>query len=103
MTAVVAEGIRRKLFLSPTDAHIQVAQAVEPTWRPRGRLPEQALGFRVQNYGITQWHQLFIERQLTMLTVFSDLLSEFQASIRIRDEYADAICTYLALAIGRNR
>ena len=101
MTAIVAEGNRRKLFLSPTDVHIQVAQSVEPMWRPRGELPNQALGFRVQGYGITQWHQLFTERQLTMLTVFSDLLSEFQASIRIRDEYADAICTYLALAIGR--
>ena len=76
MTAIVAEGNRRKLFLSPTDVHIQVAQSVEPMWRPRGELPNQALGFRVQSYGITQWHQLFTERQLTMLTVFSDLLSE---------------------------
>ena len=101
MTAVVAEGNRKKLFLSPTDAHIQVAQSVEPPWRPRGELPNQALGFRVQNYGFTQWYQLFTERQLTMLTVFSDLLSEFKASIRVRDEYADAVCTYLALAIGR--
>ena len=101
MIAVVAEGARRKLFLPPTDEDIQVAQSVEPTWRPRGELPNQALGFRVQGYGITQWYQLFTERQLTMLTVFSDLLSEFQASIRIKDEYADAICTYLALAIGR--
>lgn len=66
-----------------------------------GKLPEQALGFRVQNYGFTEWNQLFTQRQLTVLTTFSDLLSEFKASIRIRDEYADAICTYLALAIGR--
>jgi len=101
MIAIVVEGNRRKLFLSPTETHIQVAQSAESVWRPRGRLPEQALGFRIQNYGITQWDQLFTERQLTMLTVFSDLLSEFQASIRIRDEYADAIRTYLALAIGR--
>ena len=101
MIAIVVEGNRRKLFLSPTETHIQVAQSAESAWRPKGRLPEQALGFRIQNYGVTQWAQLFTERQLTMLTVFSDLLSEFQASIRIRDEYADAILTYLALAIGR--
>ena len=101
MTAVVAEGNRKKLFLSPTDAHIQVAQSVEPPRRPRGELPNQALGFRVQNYGFTQWSQLFTERQLTMLTVFSDLLSEFQTSTRVIDEYAKAICTYLTFAIGR--
>ena len=101
MIAIAVEGNRRKLFLSPTETHIQVAQSAESVWRPRGRLPEQALGFRIQNYGVTQWDQLFTERQLTMLTVFSNLLSEFQASIRIRDEYTDAIRTYLALAIGR--
>ena len=101
MTAVVAEGNRKKLFLSPTDVHIQVAQSIETSERPRGELPNQALGFRVQNYGFTQWSQLFTERQLTMLTVFSDLLSEFQASIRVIDEYAKTIFTCLAFAIGR--
>ena len=101
MTAIVAEGDRRKVYVSPTDVHIQVAQPVEPTWRPRGRLPARALGFAVQNYGFTEWHQLFTKRQLKALNTFSDLLSEFKASMRIKDEYADAICTYLALAIGR--
>ena len=101
MIAIVAEGGRRKLYLSPTDAHIQVTQSVESTWRPRGELPDRALGFRVQGYGITQWNQLFTKRQRTALNTFNDLLSEFQTSIRIRDKYADAICTYLALAIGR--
>ena len=104
MTAIVTEGNRRKLFLSPTDVHIQVAQSVEPAWRPKGRLPEQALGFRVQNYGITQWHQLFTERQLTALSTFGNLLSEAHNHI-VEDggenKYADAVCTYLALAIGR--
>ena len=102
MTAVVVEGNRRKLFLSPTETHIQVAQSTESVWRPKGRLPEQALGFRIQSYGVTQWDQLFTERQLKTLTVLSDLLSDFQAFIvQRKDEYADAICNYLALAIGR--
>ena len=76
MTAIVAEGDRRRLFLSPTDEHVQVALEAKPGWRPVGRLPEQALGFRVQRYGFTQWHQLFTERQLTSLTMFSDLIPE---------------------------
>ena len=100
MTATVVEGDRRKLFLPPSDKHIQVARSAIPKWRPRQVIVNtpkvSSLG-----YGITHWHQLFTERQLTALTVFSDLLSEFKASIRIRDEYADAVCTYLALAIGR--
>ena len=104
MTAVVAEGNRRKLFLSPTETHIQMAQSAEPDSRPRGRLPEQALGFAVQNYGFRAWHQLFTERQLTALSTFRKLLSEVHDQM-IEDgagnEYADAVRTYLALTIGK--
>ena len=104
MTAIVAEGHRRKLFLAPTEAHIQAALSAEPALRPRGRLPERALGFAVQNYGFTAWHQLFTERQLTALNTFSDLLSEVRNQITqdgAEKRYADAVCTYLALAVDR--
>ncbi len=104
MTAVVAEGDRKRLFLSPTDEYIQMAMSAQPDWRPNGRLPKQALGFRVQRYGFTNWNQLFTERQLTALTTFSDLVKNIHTLILERGvsaEYANVICTYLALAIGR--
>ncbi len=104
MTAIVAEGDRRRLYVSPTDEHIQAALSAEPVWRPTGNLPNQALGFRVQRYGFTHWHQLFTKRQLTALTTFSDLLAAVRSQITQTggdNDYADAICTYLALAVGR--
>ena len=104
MTAIVAEGDRRRLFLSPTDEHIQIAESATPNWKPSGKLPEASVATSLQNYGITQWHQLFTRRQLTALTTFSDLLSEVRNRI-LQDgatpEYADALCTYLTFAIGR--
>ena len=69
MTGIVAEGDRRKLYLSPTQTHIQAALSAEPVSLPTGKLPAQALGFAVQNYGFTEWHQLFTKRQLTALVV----------------------------------
>ena len=105
MTAIVAEGNRKRLFASPTEAHIRAAQKAKPKWRPVGNLPKQALGFRIQAYGLTHWHQLFTERQLTVLTTFSDLLKEVK-EVAMKDgtdeEYANAIRTYLALAVGKN-
>ena len=104
MIAIVAEGDRRRLFVSPTEVHIQAAISAEPAWRPTGYLPDQARSISVQIYGFTQWHQLFTARQLTAMTTFSDLLGEIQDQIRqtiAEQEYADAICTYLALAVGR--
>ena len=104
MTAIVAEGDRKRLFLSPTDEHVQAALNANSSWRPSGSLPKRALSIRPQIYGFTEWHKLFTERQLTALTTFSDLLPEVRSLILecgASAEYADAICTYLALAIGR--
>ena len=103
MIAVVAEGDRRKLFLPPTDAHIQIAREAAPSWRPMQAIIENPKVSSLA-YGMTHWHQLFTERQLTALSVFSDLLSEVRHQITedgATKEYTDAICTYLALAIGR--
>lgn len=104
MTAIVAEGEHKKLFLSPTETHIQVTQATEPMWRPRGKLPEQARSISVQLYGFTEWHKLFTDRQITALNTFGDLLSEVHNQI-IKDgaeeKYAEVLQTYFALAVGR--
>ena len=104
MVGIVAEGDRRRLFLSPTDEHGRVANAATPRWRPSAKLPDRALGFAVQAYGYKEWSQLFTERQLTTLTTFSDLLEDARARL-VEDsgssEYANTIATYLTLAIGR--
>ena len=104
MTAIVAEGDRGRIYMSPTDGHIQTAISAKPAWRPTGNLPDQALGFRVQRYGFTHWHQLFTKRQLTALTTFSDLLAEAAELVTKNGadgEYTNALQTYLALTVGR--
>ena len=104
MTAIVAEGDRGRIYMSPTDEHIQGAISAEPDWQPTGYLPDQALGFRVQRYGFTQWHQLFTQRQLLTMTTFSDLLAEVDELVTkdgVDEEYAKTLRTYLVLAISR--
>ena len=104
MTAIVAEGERGRLFVSPSEEHIQIAVSAEPAWQPAGSLPDQAMNLRVQGYGITHWHQLFTKRQLTALTTFSDLLAEVDELSTEHggdEEYANTLRTYLALAVGR--
>ena len=103
MVAVVAAGNRRRLFISPDDEHISAASAGTPRWRPVGKLPRRALGFRVQRYGFTDWQQFFTERQLVTHTTFSDLLAEVRSAIAKTNslDYGDTVCTYLALAVGK--
>ena len=104
MIAIVAEGAQGRLFLSPTDTHIEIALAAIPTWEPMGTLSEQSLADNVQNYGITHWHEIYTSRQLTTLTTFSDLLPDARDRMiqdGATDDYADSLSTYLAFAIGK--
>ncbi len=105
MTAIVTEGDHKKLFMSPIEAHVQASLIAEPTRQLSGKLPNQAMNLRVQGYGITDWYELFTDRQLTALTIFSDLLEDVCHQIihggGAKVEYANAVCTYLAFAVGR--
>ena len=76
LMAIVAEGDRSRVYLPPAPEHEAAALAAAPKWRPDSALPEKALGFRVQQYGMTRWADLFTERQLTVLTTLSDLVGE---------------------------
>ena len=106
MTAIVAEGNRKRLFLSPTDEHLLAPSYAQPTWKPKGNLPAQARSISVQIYGFTQWHHLFTRRQLLGRTTFIDLLltevSDLLVKDRADEEYANIVRTYLALAISRD-
>lgn len=78
LIAIVAEGRNGRIYLSPTIEQIQIAQVKIPDNIPISDLPEKALGFRVQVYGMTQYKDLFTNRQLTALTTFSDLVKDAQ-------------------------
>ncbi|OBB72530.1 DUF1156 domain-containing protein [Mycobacterium sp. 852014-52144_SCH5372336] len=104
MMAVVAEGVRSRLYLAPDDLQIDAAQAAEPTNVPDAQIPDQALGFRVQAYGMTKWSDLFTRRQLVALTTFSDLVGEARSRVIAdggSDEYADAVATYLGFLMSK--
>ncbi|MGY2803070.1 DUF1156 domain-containing protein [Thermostichus sp. MS-CIW-25] len=76
MMAIVAEGPNGRVYLDPTPEHEAIANSAQPSWKPDTELPKEALGFRVQNYGMTKHADLFTPRQLVALTTFSDLVAE---------------------------
>ena len=117
LIALVAEGSRGRVYLPPVlPAHDPV-----PIWSPRTLLPERTLGFRVQQYGMVEWADLFTDRQLVALSTFSEVLGEVDTVIeeharaagleedgrRLRNggsgstAYADAVITYLGFVVDR--
>jgi putative DNA methylase len=121
LMAIVAEINGRRLYLSPTEDAENVATKIEPNWKPDLEFFQEALGFRVGNYGVTRWSDLFTPRQLVTLTTFSDLVQEAHKKIKIdgqsnggKDDgrglesggtnlsaYADSVAVYLGFAVDR--
>ncbi|AEP11955.1 REP-associated tyrosine transposase [Chloracidobacterium thermophilum] len=88
LMAIVAEGPNGRVYLPPTEEHEAIARSAQPTWKPETPLPEKALGFRVQLYGMKTYGDLFTPRQLVALTTFSDLVAE--AMEKCREDYLGA-------------
>jgi putative DNA methylase len=120
LIAIVAEGNRRRIYLPPNPEHETAADVPIPADVPDTELPEAALGFRVQGYGMTRHADLFTPRQLTALTTFSDLVKEarervladalaagmpeghrLEAGGTDAAAYADAVTIYLGLGLSR--
>jgi putative DNA methylase len=121
LLAIVAEGPRGRVYLSPSETQERAADIPAPGDTPATEMPEQALGFRVQAYGMTKHSQLFTPRQLAALTAFSDLVEHaqelvFHDAVAAGMEgqpislseggtgalaYAEAVATYLALGVSR--
>lgn len=91
LMAIVAEGQRGRVYIAPSYKQEAIADVAEPEEAPQSNLPAQALGFRVQAYGMDQWKKLFTNRQLTALTTFSELVGEAQKKAE-----ADAVAAGLA-------
>src|SRR5256885_6034235 len=81
LMAVVAEGPHERIYLPPTEELTRVAASAVPAWLPDTSLPEHALGFRVQLYGMTRHADLFTRRQLVALTTFSELVGEVRKRV----------------------
>ena len=64
LLATVAAGDPGRIYVDASSEHESAAARARPVDVPAGELPEQALGFRVQLYGMKSYADLFTSRQL---------------------------------------
>ena len=83
LMAIVAEGDRGRVYVTPTPEHEAAARRPKPAWKPDVEFFQQALGFRIGNYGMSKWSDLFTDRQLLMLATLSDLVAEARERIKL--------------------
>lgn len=122
LTATVAAGQRKRIYVSPTDRDRAAARVERPSDVPQQLItvPNHDVD-RLPMYGMPHWSDAFTSRQLVALTTFSDLVMEarehvlrdalaagMEGDVRPLEEggtggvaYADAVATYLGLVVSR--
>ncbi len=78
LMAVVAEGTRGRIYIAPDLAQIDASNVGIPEDYPEGKLAYYPGHLNTNVYGLDEFWKLFTNRQLTALTVFSDLVHEAQ-------------------------
>mgnify|MGYP002724179843 CR=1 FL=1 len=119
LIAVVAEGPSGRLYCSP-DAHQEVAEEADHDGSVAGSVATNPRWFSPPAYGLTEFSDLFTNRQLVAMTTFSDLVAEVRERVLsdalesglpagqpLEDDgdganaYANAVATYLTLGVSR--
>jgi putative DNA methylase len=121
LMAIVADGDRGRLYIGPTADHETTARCANALWKPDIEFFQLALGFRVGNYGMTKWSDLYTARQLQALTTLCDLVHDARRRIAQdatdptatasgssahdhgtdAETLADAVSTYLAIGVSK--
>jgi len=120
LLSIVVAGARERVYLNPTKEMEEIAHNVDNSWEPNVEFFQKALGFRIGNYGLTKWSDLFTKRQLLALSTISDLIQEVvtvatndasKLGFEIEENlerggtgalaYAQTISMYLAFALDR--
>lgn len=121
LMAVVAEGKKGRVYLSPTKEMMETADSAKPEWKPDHPLPINPRDFKTPNYGLHNFSDLFTPRQLVALTAFSDLVLKARerviADIKVAgmtdaniplseggtgvNAYGDALAVYLTFAVDK--
>ena len=102
LLAVIIDGKNGKDYRLPSNEELSILSKIPLINPPREKMQRNSAGGDTFSWGITEWGQLFSERQLLALTTLVDEISKFKASNYFKEvEYSKALYTYLAIWIDR--
>lgn len=78
LMAIVTEGLKGRIYISPTQHQADFAKCERPEGAPQQPLAYDPRNIWCVNYGLDTFDKLFTNRQLTALTTFSTLVGEAQ-------------------------
>tara|TARA_B100000212_G_scaffold336040_1_gene308816 strand:+ start:3490 stop:6393 length:2904 start_codon:yes stop_codon:yes gene_type:complete len=121
LMALVADGKKGRIFLSPTPEYLSLIKHDSPKWIPDLELANNPRDLATTKYGMKTFDSLFTNRQLIALSTLSSEINGIQKKIeqdalnsgfsndkislqnngRGAKAYSEAIVVYLSLALSR--
>ncbi len=121
LMAVVAEGERGRVYMSPSAEMEASARIAKAEWKPDLPISGSSQYLGARGYGMQEFGDLFTSRQLVALTTLADLVRNARDLVRrdaiaaglVEDDlpleeggvgatgYADAVAVYLAMAVSK--
>lgn len=104
LVAVMTQRGRQRKYFAASSSDIALADSAIPTAPPTQQLPEKALSFGVQGYGLTAWSELFLPRNLLLLENLAELIRSLPTRIEADggdEDYARAITDFFGLCLGK--
>ena len=120
LMAIVLDGDRERIYLSPTYEQEEILKVAKPEWEPNIELVGKCRD-QLPLYGMNTFSEIFTPRQLATLTTFSDLVKELRGKVledalkagllssstdsekfcKSAQSYANAIAVYISCALGK--
>ncbi len=116
LIGIAAEGNRERVYLPPIVEHERVTADAKPSWVPENEMAYNPFSLRPPLYGLNRFSDLFSRRQLTILSLLTDLVDDVRGRVwrdersihgsdalsdGAREAYASAIALYLSLAVDK--
>jgi putative DNA methylase len=121
LMAIVAQGKRGKVYLSPTNKMEKIAKEASPAWIPETEIPPDKRSMFTPLYGLTKFGDLYTHRQLVTLSTLTDLVQDVKIkaisdakAAGMKDDgkgidaggtgataYGEALSVYLSFVIDR--
>ena len=119
--AVAVNSKNGRDFFAPTEEQIRATNCPHLDDLPPGSLPDNTRWFSTPGFGLTDYKDLYTDRQLLLMTTLCDLINETRSKIQMdavaagmRDDkiplveggkgafaYSQAVSVYLALVVGK--
>ena len=90
-----------KEYRLPSIEELNIVRNITIAERPNEKMQRNSAGGDTFSWGVTEWGQLFSDRQLLLLQTLIQKLDKFKSTFNYESEYPISIVSYLSVLIDR--